>query len=120
VNALNPIERPTRTRDLLCYAHGFDDSWEAICIDLDLSVQGQSATDVMAKMSEVITSYCSAALAEDPEVAEQLLARRAPASVRLSHWIRFQWHMLTRNRQQSRGSAVEFDIKVPQGSACLA
>lgn len=99
-------------RDLLCYAHGSDGSWEAICVDLDIAVQGGTREDVMTRLEEVVGSYIEAALAEEPSVAKQLLARAAPWHVRATHWIRFQVYMFTRKRAHV-GNAIEYGIPCP-------
>lgn len=67
---------------LHCYAHGHGDSWEAICTDLDIAVQGKSLADVRETMRAAIFAYVEAAHAEAPDVEKQLLSRRAPWYVR--------------------------------------
>jgi len=66
-----------------CYAHGSHGSWEAMCVDLDISVQGQSFEEVRALLNEALHSYVQDACAEDRRTAERLLRRRAPVGVRV-------------------------------------
>lgn len=61
-----------------CFAHGRDNDWEAICVDLDVAVQGTSFENVKATLDEAIRSYASAAMQEDDDTAKRLLHRRAP------------------------------------------
>lgn len=99
-------------RDLLCYAHGHEGSWEAICVDLDLSVQGTSMEDVMRRLDKAVHSYVADARKEAPEIARGLLRRKAPFHVRISFWLRFQWYTLTRKRRHA-GTAVEYGLPCP-------
>ena len=46
-----------RERVLSCYALGRQNSWEAICLDLDIAVQGDSFGDVSRKLREAISAY---------------------------------------------------------------
>lgn len=61
-----------------CYAHGCDGSWEAICVDLDIAIQGSSFDEVRNLLNGAVASYVADAVKEAPEVREQLLARKAP------------------------------------------
>lgn len=70
-------------RSFTCYAHGHSDSWEAICIDLDIAVQGSSLDDVKYMLDHAIRTYLDDARSESPEVARRLLSRRAPLLVRI-------------------------------------
>jgi len=67
---------------LICFAHGRDREWEALCVDFDLAVQGASFDEVKALLDDAIGSYIVDARAEAPGVARQLLNRRAPWHVR--------------------------------------
>ncbi len=74
---------------LTCMAQGHGDAWEAICLDLDIAVQGESFNDVKRALEDAIASYLEAARREDPQTRQRLLARRAPLSVRAGYWFRF-------------------------------
>jgi hypothetical protein len=74
-------------RSLLCFAHGQDGDWEAICVDLDIGVQGASFAEVQAMLGEAVLEYVDAAKNETPEVQAQLLGRKAPWHVSLRLWI---------------------------------
>jgi hypothetical protein len=77
------------THKLQCFAQGRDGLWEAICVDLDISVQGRSFSDVYDTLNEAIGTYVEDALREDDRVAAQLLARRAPLHVRVQMALSF-------------------------------
>lgn len=69
-------------RSFHCYAYGRPGDFEAICVDLDIAVQGKSMADVRRLLDEAITSYVEDATAESPDQARQLLSRRSPWHVR--------------------------------------
>ncbi len=67
-----------------CIAHGRAGSWEAICLDLDIAVQGSSFKEVRSLLHEAVCTYVQDALKEaDPAVRRRLLHRRAPWTERL-------------------------------------
>lgn len=69
-----------RTKDLIlrCYATNYVGVWEAFCLDLNLAAQGDSFTEVKAKLEAQIESYIVDALTVHREYADQLLNRKAP------------------------------------------
>lgn len=69
---------------VLCFAHGREADWEALCVDYDLAVQGHSFDDVKAMLGEAISHYVEDARAETPRVRDRLLRRRAPWYVTFS------------------------------------
>ena len=70
-------------RTLHCYAFGRVGDWEAICVDLDLSVQGASFEEVFQSLGKATTLYINS-LRDLPEADQnRLLYRPAPLSVRL-------------------------------------
>ena len=77
-------------RTLHCYATGQDEEWEAICLDLDISVQGRSFQEVFRSLEEAIALYLES-VAELPENERaHLLNRSVPLKLRLQ----FAWHAL--------------------------
>lgn len=82
-------------RRLLCFAHGRNGEWEAICVDLDIAVQGRSPDEVRVLLNEAIATYIADAKAESPEVAARLLNRRAPWWVRARHVLSFTLYALS-------------------------
>jgi predicted RNase H-like HicB family nuclease len=68
---------------LHCHAFGQDDEWQAICLDLDLAVQGRSFEEVFRLLGETISFHIEGIM-ELPEADRQrLLNRRVPWIVRL-------------------------------------
>jgi hypothetical protein len=78
-------------RNLLCFARGHEGSWEALCVDYDIAVQGASFDQVKADLEAAISDYVEAASSEDEATRIKLLARRAPWSVRLIWTARILW-----------------------------
>jgi predicted RNase H-like HicB family nuclease len=70
-------------RTLHCYAEGRDGEWEAICLDLDIAVQGQSFEEVCASLRQAISLYLETLADLEPKQRQSLLRRSAPLSVRL-------------------------------------
>jgi predicted RNase H-like HicB family nuclease len=71
------------TRTLHCYAEGQDGEWEAICLDLDIAVQGRSFEEVFASLQEAIALYLETVADLPPSERRPLLHRSSPLSVRL-------------------------------------
>jgi hypothetical protein len=70
-------------RTLRCYAQGRAGEWEAICLDLDVAVQGRSFEDVYTSLREAIALYLETIADLQPDEQPSLLRRTAPLSVRL-------------------------------------
>jgi len=72
-----------------CYAEGSARGWEAVCLDLDIAVQGTSFEEVYRLLGEAIDQYVE--YANDLPEAERtrMLSRKAPLTDRL----RFLWHV---------------------------
>ena len=98
------------TRKFLCSAEGHKDQWQAICLDLDIAVQGRSLADVQESLGEAIDLYVEAANAENEHQREKLLNRRTPFGVRLSIALRSFVHFLFRS---SGGDLLLASFEVP-------
>lgn len=85
-----------------CYAHGRDGDWEAICVDFDIAVQGESFDQVRQILNEAIATYVEDVFAESPETRRRLLKRRSPWHVRLTLALRVSFYNLFHGR---RGAA---------------
>lgn len=99
-------------RALLNYAHGREGSWEAICVDLDIAVQGRSFEEVKSLLNDAIRSYVEDALNEAPADQHRLLSRRAPwwerGRLALNYLVRS-----TFNRRGPGDLQASFDISCP-------
>jgi hypothetical protein len=71
------------TRTLHCYAEGRDGDWEAICLDLDIAVQGRSFEEVFGSLREAISLYLRTVADLPTDERPALLRRQAPFTVRL-------------------------------------
>lgn len=81
-------------RVLYCYASGHDGSWEAICLDLDIAVQGRSFDEVAALLKEAIALYLeTVADLPEPERAA-FLSRPVPFMTRLAFALEAFWSTL--------------------------
>jgi hypothetical protein len=70
-------------RTLHCYAEGRDGDWEAICLDLDIAVQGRSFDEVFHSLSKAVALHLETVASLPVEEQKHLLHRPAPLSVRL-------------------------------------
>jgi predicted RNase H-like HicB family nuclease len=71
------------SRTLHCYAEGQVGDWEAICLDLDIAVQGGSFEQVFSSLQEAISLYLESVTDLPPDERQSLLHRPAPFPVRL-------------------------------------
>lgn len=78
-------------RILWCYAHETNGVWQAICVDLDIAVQGKSFDEVKKLLELSVETYIDTARNESPEVRRQLLSRRAPFWLRTRLALTSKW-----------------------------
>jgi predicted RNase H-like HicB family nuclease len=71
------------TRTLHCYAEGRDGDWEAVCLDLDIAVQGRSFEEVFDSLQEAISLYLKTAADLPVDQRPALFHRPVPFMVRL-------------------------------------
>jgi predicted RNase H-like HicB family nuclease len=91
------------SRSLHCYAEGREGDWEAICLDLDIAVQGSSFEEVFTSLQEAISLYLESVTDLPPEERRDLLRRPAPLPVRLrflAHALRGLWPDSDSDRQR--------------------
>ncbi len=72
-------------RVLRCFAEGRPGDWEAICLDLDIAVQGESFEEVYSSLNEAVTQYFEAVQELPEDQRSRLLHRSVPLSVRLKY-----------------------------------
>jgi hypothetical protein len=70
-------------RVLHCYAFGRDDQWQAICLDLDLAVQGGSFEEVFRLLNDTISFHMEGIMELPQDDQRRLLSRSVPWLVRL-------------------------------------
>jgi hypothetical protein len=95
---------------LLCYAYGHGNSWEAICVDFDLAVQGQSFEDVQERLNKMIRSYILDARQEDDQTASRLLNRRAPFSLRIKLAAKLLWNIVSNRGSKNGDYYAGYDV----------
>lgn len=104
--------RVMETSVLFGYAHGRPGDWEAICIDLDIAVQGADFDEVRGLLIEAVATYAEDARKESPRDARRLLRRRAPWWVQLKFIGLFLGHIASSGRPK-RELQAGFDIPCP-------
>lgn len=79
---------------LYCYASGREGAWEAICLDLDIAVQGRTFEEVSVLLREAIGLYLETVdeLPESERAA--FLSRPVPFWTRLGFAIQAFWSTL--------------------------
>jgi hypothetical protein len=100
-------------RKLLCYAYGRDSSWEAICVDFDLAVHGNSFNDVQDQLSKMAKSYLEDAMKEDSETAKRLMNRRVPFLIRARLAVLLFWRLMTGARSDNGNFYAGYDMPCP-------
>lgn len=99
---------------LKCYAYGSGASWEAICIDLNIAVCGESQRDVRASLRTAVDLYLETVA--DLPAAEQdgFLSRRAPWHTR-AKLATLTWFSALR-RDRGHPEAFVFQSQMPAHS----
>ena len=91
-------------RKFRCYMHGKGSGWEAICTDLDISVQGDSFEDAKSLLNEALVGFFEA-LEGDSEVDQKrFLKRKSPL------WLRslYYWRLVLFTRYDKQSSKKEY------------
>lgn len=70
-------------RTLHCYAQGRDGDWEAICLDLDIAVQGRSFEEVFGSLQEAISLHYETVAELPVDQRPALLHRPVPFLARV-------------------------------------
>ena len=97
--------------EIMCFARGHQGSWEALCVDFDIAVQGASFEEVRSDLEAAIRQYVSFANEQDAPARAKLLGRRAPWHVNLAWIARVAWHGLLRSG--SRDTPAAFPVACP-------
>jgi len=100
-------------RYLRCYARGRKNTWEAVCIDLDLAVQGRTFAEVKALLESTIQSYAEDAMKEEPAVARRLLNRRAPFFVRAKFGLEMLLYSISARSRDDSNHPTNFEVPCP-------
>ena len=92
-----------------CYADVRNGRWQAVCLDLDLMVEGSSKEDVKNRLTQMVHTYIEDARKESEPARRQLLSRRAPLRVRLAWELPFLIHWAF-GRNRDGDSAIGFKV----------
>ena len=99
-------------RTLHCYAAGKDRQWEAICLDLDIAVQGASFEDVSSSLEKAISLYLKSVSDLPSKERERLLNRRAPLRLRLQ----FAWDAVLSLFRRDEGEHYRHQYTMPMAA----
>ena len=107
------------TTKLRCYAKKEQSHWVAVCIDLSLAAQADTANEAIEKLEAMIDSYINEALGIHKDYAKQLLSRKAPLSQMLSYYQAWCFSQLSKlfHRAANEPSNRVFSEQYPIQSA---
>lgn len=75
----------TKMIQLRCVAEGREGHWEAICLDWDLAVQGDSFENVYQGLNEALSGYLEVVKSYPASDRKRFLRRKAPFLLRLKY-----------------------------------
>jgi predicted HicB family RNase H-like nuclease len=86
-----------------CYAERHESGqWEALCLDFDIAVQGDSFADVEAKLCSAVREYLEYVQALPEPEQKKFLARRAPLKIRLKILLHEVVNLLAKNFERKK------------------
>ena len=95
-----------------CFAWGSENGWEAICIDLDIAVQGKSFDAVYHSLNDAVLDYVETVMQLPMKDRERLLNRRAPFWTRARIQAGFWFAMLRKLFRHDTGEHGSFPVNV--------
>ena len=99
-------------RTLHCYALGKDGEWEAICLDLDIAVQGASFGEVSSSLEKAISLFLESVSDLPSEEQNRLLNRPAPFRLRLQ----FAWDAVLSLFRHNDGERYRHQYTMPMAA----
>lgn len=99
-------------RSLRCYVYGSGNTWQGICVDLDIAVHGRSIEEVKDSIRVCVDMYLSAVADEPKEDQHRLLNRRSPWYVR-AKLVCLGWLPFWRSRGGSRPQGFLVSVQGP-------
>ena len=96
---------------LKCYVHGGGASWEAICVDLNVAVCGDSQQEARASLRKAVGLYLETVATLPAAERNGFLTRRAPWQTRARLAILTWWSALRSGRDRSQ--AFIFQSRMP-------
>ena len=99
---------------LQCYAYRRGQRWHAICVDLDVAVDGESSPAVVATLETCIDLHLERVAELPAEERRRLLSRRAPWRVRAPLAIYTAFHRLKgAGERNTRSFLLESHVAAP-------
>lgn len=83
-------------RTVICYAESREGKWEAVCLDFDIAVQGDSFEGVVHDLGTALHLYLQSVAGLPDADRKRLLARRVPLGARVQMAISIMGHALAR------------------------
>ena len=96
---------------LKCYAYGSGASWEAICVDVNVAVCGNSEREVRASLRTAVDLYLETVATLPAAEQDGFLSRRAPWHTR-AKLATLTWLSALR-RDRGRPEAFVFQSQMP-------
>lgn len=95
---------------LFCIAEGCNENgWQAICLNLDIAVEGRTLADTQARLDAAVASYIEEAMKLPEADRRRLLSRQVPFSLKLEYAFKLFWHSL-RSKRRDGGMQASFEI----------
>lgn len=91
-----------------CYIYGKDSDWEAICTDLDISVQGGSSEEAQLLLKEAVAGFLEVLEEESADDRRRLLNRKSPIWLRVSLYVWCVLHGWQSEKQSQKKIAREY------------
>ena len=96
-------------RKFRCYVHGKGSEWEAICTDLDISVQGDSFEDAKSLLNEALVGFSEVLEGDSETDQKRFLERKSPLWLRSLYYWRLVIFSLC-NKQSSQKEYTREDV----------
>jgi hypothetical protein len=98
------------TFSYFCIAEGCDDQgWQAICLNLDIAVEGATLADAKMRLDAAVGDYIEQVLKLPAADRRRLLNRSIPFALKLEYAFRLFWHSL-RSKRRDGGQQASFEI----------
>ena len=109
----------TVTKVLHCFAEKSEGQWTAMCLDFSLAAQGATAEEAIKGLHSQLRSYLHDAFeGEDQEHRQELLSRRAPASMWVHYYLVKARYMLNKLTHNTHRKERVFNPKVDDLAFC--
>ena len=98
-------------RKFRCYLHGKGSEWEAICTDLDISVQGDSFEDAKSLLNEALVGFLEVLEGDSEADQRRFLKRKSPLWLRsLYYWRLVLFRLFDKQSSQKEYTHEDFSF----------